>query len=306
MSFRIFAICSLLALQVLRVLSSPAVTDTSEELVMTPGGLRPKANVHAIPEGARINHTPTEIQIIAADGTIIHAASRDKTPAAGGLRFLAPRDLNEGYVAYSDWKNTASSPISTFSTSWTVPPLPTHSDGQVLYIFNGLVPDSTYAILQPVLQYGVSEAGGGAYWTVASWFVDDATDNVYYTPLFKVSAGQDLTGVMKLVETTGSGSSTTYHWNCAFTGISSTSLTISTTYLLDWAYEALEIYYVTEASDLPTGTMTMSNIIIENQNGARPSTISWTAANDTTDKIYATILSTSSSNGAVKITYPLT
>jgi len=273
---------------------------------MTPGGLRPKSNVHAVPEGARINHTPTEVQVISADGTILHSALRDKTSATGRSSSLAPRDLSEGYVAYSYWVNQGSSPISSFCTSWEVPPAPTNWDGELLYIFNGLIPTSFDAILQPVLQYGDSPSGGGAYWAVASWFVDDASDSAYYTSVTEVSVGQSLAGVMKLVSTTGSGSSTTYNWNSVFTGISGTSLSTSTTEMLTWAYEALEIYYVTGASDLPTGTMSMTDISIAFQNGASPSTINWTAANDTSDKIYMSILSDSSSNGMVKITYPLT
>jgi hypothetical protein len=316
MSFKTLAMCALLVLQVLSGLASPVATDTTEELVMTPGGLIPKSNVHAVPDGARIHHTPTAIQIIDADGTILHSTDltlSKKTsgtvlggnPAAGGATRIAPRELNSGYVAYSYWESTTSSPISTFSTSWAVPPAPANYDGQLLYYFNGLVPNSFDAILQPVLQFGESPIGGGAYWAVASWYVYDNNAAYHASTLSEVKVGQDLTGVMTTTSTTGSGSGTTYNWNSAFTGIASSSLSVSTTEVLNWAYEALEIYTTASASDLPAGTTTLSNINIVDQNGAHPASISWTPNSDTTDKISMSILSSSSSSGSMEITYPL-
>lgn len=280
---------------------------------MTPGGLIPKSNVHAVPEGARIHHTPTTIQIIDADGAVLHSAdlSGSKSPSGrvlGGIpktgspTTTAPRELSSGYVAYSYYN--ASSPITTFSTSWAVPPVPRDYDGQLIYLFNGLIPNSFDAILQPVLQYGQSPAGGGAYWAVASWYVYDNNLAYYTSAVSGVKVGQVLTGVMTTTSTTGSGSTTTYNWNSVFTGITSTSLSISTTELFNWAYEALEIYTIGSNSDLPVGTTTFSNINIVEQSGAHASSIVWTAKSDATDKISMAVLSNSSSSGSMMISYP--
>ena len=51
---------------VVRLLLPPALaapTD-SEEMVLTPGGLRPKSRIHAIPDGGLINILGNEIQLL--------------------------------------------------------------------------------------------------------------------------------------------------------------------------------------------------------------------------------------------------
>ncbi|KDR70795.1 hypothetical protein GALMADRAFT_229827 [Galerina marginata CBS 339.88] len=306
MSFRTFAICALLTLQSLRGLASPLETTATEELVKTPGGLFPKSNVHAVPEGARVHHTGTEVHLIGADGAIIHSAPVS-TQVSTNPKFtatktsVAPRALTSGYVAYSYWKNAGKSNIASFSTSWTVPPLPAKQDGQILYIFNALVPNSFDGIFQPVLQFGYTPAGGGNYWAVASWYLIGT--HTYYTAPAQVSVGQNLTGVMKFLSSSKSGSTTTYLWNSVFTGIPSTSLTIGSDEIFNYAYEALEIYTATGPSDLPTGTTMMGNITIATVDGAHPA-LNWTSVSDSTEGFQMAVVSSASTNGAMRITYP--
>ena len=59
------------------------------------------------------------------------------------------------------------------------------TNGGVIFIFNGLEPTTENVIIQPVLQYGVSAAGGGNYWAIASWLVN--TTNGYHSPLETVN-----------------------------------------------------------------------------------------------------------------------
>ncbi|KDR70781.1 hypothetical protein GALMADRAFT_229823 [Galerina marginata CBS 339.88] len=301
MWFRTLIICALLGAGRFTVLAGVVESRAdAEDLVMTPGGLIPKSNVHAVPEGARIHHTPTQVQIIGADGSILHTApikgDAKKINIPPTAPITSPRSLQSGYIAFSYWQNTAASQITSFKTVWSVPSTPASWDGQLLYWFNGLVPDSFDAILQPVLQYGVSPAGGGAYYSVASWFV--VGSNAYHSSLTTVSVGQQLTGVMTLNSVTS-----TYNWNSIFTGISASSFSISTSEVLDWAYEALEIYTTSFASDLPAGHTSMTGINIAT-GSTHPSSIGWTAISDSTDSVFMSITSTSSTNGAVKITYP--
>jgi hypothetical protein len=270
--------------------------------MITPGGLIPKSKVHAVPDGARIHHTPTQIQIIGADGTILHTApitkgdSRkiDITPTGRTDVVL----IQSGYVAYTYWKNNQAKEVTNFSTVWPVPSKPTTYHAQLLYWFNGLVPNSFDAILQPVLQYGISPAGGGDYYAVASWFV--VAGSAYWSSLTRVSVGQQLTGVITLTKHFNTG---TYHWNSAFTGIPLSSLDISTEEVLDWAYEALEIYRTQVKTDLPAGKTPMTAINISNGGQHAPS-IGWTAVSDAADNVHMAVISTSSTNGALQITYP--
>jgi len=306
MSFRTLVLCALLALQIFSGLASPIETSDTEELVRTPGGLFPKSNVHAVPEGAQVHHTGTEVHLIGSDGTIIHSApvsTRVSTQPkfTGTETSVAPRALSSGYVAYSYWKNAGKSNIASFSTSWIVPPTPAKQDGQILYIFNALVPNSFDGIFQPVLQFGDTPAGGGNYWAVASWYI--VGTHTYYTAPAQVKVGQNLTGVMTFKSSSTSGSTTTYLWNSIFTGIPSTSLTIGSTEIFNYAYEALEIYTATGPSDLPTGNTMMTNIDIATLDGGHPA-LNWTAVSDSTEGFQMNVVSSASTNGVMQITYP--
>jgi hypothetical protein len=309
MSFRTLALYVLLTLQGLSGLASPLDTSSSDELVVTPGGPVPKSNVHAVPEGATVRHTGSEVHLIAVDGTIIHSATvSSKAPSMAKIvsttkttrTTTAAAPLSTGYVAYSYWKNNATSNIASFSTSYVVPAVPSKSDdGQILYLWNGLVPNSFDAVLQPVLQYGNTPAGGGNSWAVASWWLVGA--EVYYTNPAQVKPGETVTGVMTY---TGNNTSGEYGWEASFKGLANTALTISTTEVLDWAYEAMEIYQATGDSDLPpAGATTMQDIDIVTVDGQHPA-LNWTTSAVTTEGFKAAVISSSSTNGAVQLTYP--
>ncbi|KAF8900832.1 hypothetical protein CPB84DRAFT_1747288 [Gymnopilus junonius] len=307
MSFRGFFKFALLAAHIVVGIASPLDSRASEELVQTPAGLMPKSNVHAVPDGARVHQSPTEVQIIAANGTVLHSVPYTSSKFAGALPKPIPagtsrRDLQSGYIAYAYWQNTASSPISFLGSNWNVPPTPASWDNQLLYWWNGLVPiDFSGGILQPVLQYGISPAGGGEYYSIASWWLT-GTD-VFHTGVTQVSPGTFLQGQISLTGTSTSGGVTTYSYSCTFVGYPSTTITASTTVVLNWAYEALEIYGATQISDLPTGNTEFSTIELTLQNGQHPSSLGWTPISDPTDGISMSVLSTSATNGALLISY---
>jgi len=279
---------------------------------VTPAGVFPASNVHLVPDGGRVHQTSNAVHLVDADGTILHTASVSKTSPSTSVhqalrlptltKSIVPRAFNSGYVAYSYWKNTNPSVISSFSTTLTVPSAPAKKDGQLLYLFNGLIPNSFDGIFQPVLQFGSSPAGGGNYWAVASWYLINS--NIYFTVPNQVRSGQSITGVMTLKSTTTSGNTTTYNWNSAFAGIASSSLSISTSEIFNYAYEALEIYSVSGASDLPKGSTAMSSINIVTQDGQHPSNLNWTVVTDAVDGFKFAVVKNGSTNGEVNITYP--
>jgi len=53
-----------------------------------------------------------------------------------------------------------------------------------------------------VLQYGVSPAGGGDYWTVASWLV--GSNQAFHSPLATVYPGNSIKGYTEMTGTSGS------------------------------------------------------------------------------------------------------
>ncbi|KAF8907840.1 hypothetical protein CPB84DRAFT_239319 [Gymnopilus junonius] len=280
--------------------SSPVNIRASEDLVRTPAGLVPSSNVHAVPNGARVEQSPTAVQIIAANGTVIHSVPYTNLTAGAPLPKRPSngtntrRDLESGWIAYTYWENTGPSPISFFGSNWVVPAIPTSWDGQLLYWFNGLEPAVENAILQPVLQYGFSPAGGGEFYALASWWL--IGNDVYHTDISLVSPGTYLQGQMTLTGTSTSGGVTTYDYQSTFVGYPGTTISASTTEELAWAFETLEIYGTEFIPDLPYGNTVYSAIDIAFQNGQHPSSIPWGASSDSVDNVNMTVLSTSSTN----------
>jgi hypothetical protein len=112
-----------------------------------------------------------------------------REPAMSALEFPA---LGSGWIAYTYWNNGTGKSITSFKTRWVVPPAPVNDDGQLIYLFNGIQNYGyNYGILQPVLQWGASPAGGGSYWAVASWYVT-SLGAAFYTPAVKVNPGDTL------------------------------------------------------------------------------------------------------------------
>ena len=70
-----------------------------------------------------------------------------------------------GWVEASQWNVPLSSSdnIEEMLGLWYVPNNPSVNGG-LIYFFNGIEPSNFKYIQQPVLQYGVSPAGGGNYW----------------------------------------------------------------------------------------------------------------------------------------------
>jgi hypothetical protein len=67
---------------------------------------------------------------------------------------------------------------------------------ETLYYFSGLTStlDADCGIIQPVLQWGPSPAGGGSFWAVASWWW--GTSHQFHSPLSTVNAGDEITGFL--------------------------------------------------------------------------------------------------------------
>ncbi|KAF8993838.1 hypothetical protein BDQ17DRAFT_1545833 [Cyathus striatus] len=302
MFFKHILTAALVVIGGFQALALPMTSDDrigrSDEYVNTPGGPRLRSQVHFVPPGARIHHDSDTAHVISSEGEIFLTTkiTRQSTTSS-----LASRDITSGYVAYSVWSNKLGSPIKTFTTSWVVPPAPKTYNGQLLYIFNALEPSSGDAILQPVLQFGTSSAGGDKYWAIASWYL--LGDDIFHSTLVPVQSGATLTGTMTLQSVNASGASTSYSYNSKFSSSPYASITVTTTEELNLVYEALEIYSVVNASDLPTGKTSMNGISLTMMDGSHPS-VQWTAINDATDGFKTAVVTNSSTSGEVDLIYP--
>lgn len=287
----------------------------AEELVLTPGGYRPKSLVHKIEPDHILRRTDRHLQKVHLSGTVVDDFGA--ITEVSGNEPLLPRTtrllpntmlravpaLGYGWIAYAFWNNDTGTPISSFRTTWVVPPAPSTQSGQTIFLFNGIQNSSW--IYQPVLQWGPSAAGGGNQWSVASWYVDGPTAQVFFTNLVNVNPGDTLIGVMTLTRQNNTPTGTTFDYNCFFQGIANTNLAIQNIQELTWCTEALEAYGPQSCSDYPnTNRTAMTAIDIQTGNN-RPS-VAWAPSNPVTDcGQHAVVLSNSNPGSHVDLVYRL-
>jgi hypothetical protein len=96
-------------------------TVDAADLVLTPGGFRPRSFVHQVAEGQVLNSLDDgRFQLRSRAGGAVTelpeppAVSRAQVPALGS-----------GWISYAFWNNGIGTPISLFKTMWQVPPPPT-------------------------------------------------------------------------------------------------------------------------------------------------------------------------------------
>jgi hypothetical protein len=239
----------------------------ASDMILTPGGYRPSHCVHILEEeGAIVEHkTFDQMFIKFANGT------RKELPPCKEAA-IASRQLQTGWVAYAVY-NTMDT-VTNFIGQWTVPPTPQSNDLQTVFLFTGL--QNAYfdpktkefqgvAIIQPVLQWGPSAAGGGNYWTIASWYVGT---NAVYSPLKKVQSNDAILGKMFL------NKNNTWSIQCIdkTSGIDS-NIVVETDTLEPFAFVTLEVYGMQSCQDYPNGKVRFSNLAV--LDGSKPMQAQW-------------------------------
>jgi hypothetical protein len=282
----------------------------SDDLVLTPGGFRPRSFVNVIEPGHGLTRLETGefAKLELATGKVTQLAK----PSVGQAQFTAhgphgapkgpstpgPGAIANGWQVYA-WWDSANKSLTSFSTEWIVPPAPSTSSGQTIFLFNGIQNTGTnFGILQPVLQWGGSAAGGGAYWSVASWYVTSG-GQAFHTNLVSVNPGTKLLGIM--TQTGASGAN--YSYSSTFHGIANTTLPVNNIALLHWANETLECYSLTKCSDFPAATDTAMGEIAIQIGSAHPA-LKWAPVNATTGcGQHATVASYANPRGKVDLYY---
>jgi Family of unknown function (DUF5977) len=199
--------------------------------MMTPGGLRPIANVHLIEKGYKLAlQNGHAYKMHATSGAVLEDFGAIKPLSARLPRTNVLQDTTKlasvpsggldggNWVAFAQWYNTSGEPIVYFSTNWTVPANPTGNNGtleELIYIWDGLsTGPSSYPLIQPVLQYGPNNKFGGSNWSLSNWCVWD-NGAAYTDPVLNVAVGTPLQGIMTLTGIEGDGS---HDYVCSFNG----------------------------------------------------------------------------------------
>lgn len=305
-----------------------------DELALTPGGYRHPLRVHRIAPGQIVRRskgrtcmvdpvtkeiielpTPAEERELGLRWVPAGLRTRSGLTRPGSQSRYSQRNhgnqeaanpgakapMGSGWITDSIWTNTSGQPISLFTATWTVPKPPlTQSTGtlQTIFLFNGLLDLAQDVVLQPVLQWGPSHVGGGNYWAVACWFVDDS-QNASFKRLIPVIPGQQLVGVMRYMGI----SDNLFNYDCLFQGIDGVDLTVQTDKALVVATATLESHNVQKCTDYPD-TQKTAMTAIEIRTGANHAQINWRIENRVTAcGQYTTVVSNASPGGEVDLNY---
>ncbi len=245
--------------------------------VITPVGYFHPSCVFELAEGATL----------LPDGRVQHAngAVDAKLPACayphytpkGLLAGTNPVGLVGRSPAINGWLEyygaTTSTSYGELSATWTVPPAPTTFESQTLFFFPGFQ-DTTdsLSIVQPVLQFGPSSAGGGAYWAISSWNCC-MTGTVWHSGLKKVSVGDTILGtITPTCKQLGQDYCAT--WKIVTEDVTTAKKTILTKTPADgqiwnWGFGAVaEVYGVKQCTDFPAnqGLLFTAQLYDENKN----------------------------------------
>ena len=304
-----------------QVLDQPAgaprvVAGAATGLVLTPGGYREAGLVTQLEPGSVIDLHEGRLRTLGADGKLladhgpllVRAAGRPvqplnlrtvAEPGPAGAQVVQPA-FGTGWITYAYWNNATGTPISRFSTTWTVPAEPQTADGQLIYLFNGI--QNSTMILQPVLQWGNNNAFGGNYWCLSCWYADGQGGQAFHTAPVRVNPGDVLTGVMAMTGTSG----TQHSYSCTFSGIANTTLNISNAEELTWCAQSLEAYSITAASDYPHAFDTAMTAIDISTGSTHPA-LTWTRVNAITDTgQHTVVVSNHNPGGEVDLCYRAT
>jgi len=243
------------------VLLAVFVASEEDRWALTPSGVRPASCVFGpIPENQLVVDFGTHSEIQDEFGNslqVINSCDRSKVKKGSAV----PPD---GWNAYT-WAQSTSPTINQYNGTWSVPVNPKDKGTQTLFLFTGLQDDygldrdvSVVNIIQPVLQFGPSEAGGGAYWAMASWYVD-SNGNAYYSQLTKTTSGHKIQGNMFRNNANKVWAIQTIDTNTN----EITTLNIATNTTEPYAFVTLEVYTVSNCGEYPTGTDTFTQLIFK-------------------------------------------
>jgi hypothetical protein len=213
-----------------------ATVSATGDMVLTPSGFRPSSSVHLIPSSGPPQWPPINSAFTAA------GAAAPTMPAAPGHTAKAPQvSAIQPFGSHAITFAYRNGPPELLA-EWTVPPAPLKQSGQTIFLSIGM--QTTADIVQAVLQWGPSAAGGGNHWSVASWYFTGGS--TYHTSAVPVAVGASLYGAIQAAATT-----TTFNYKGWFQNIAGTSAKMPTVEYPTLWFAALEAYGITGRSDYP-------------------------------------------------------
>jgi len=209
------------------------------DLTPTPRGLLPKECVHEVPSGSvasMMKHGYIFLETPNGESSFIPPCGHKKRK---------PQD--DGWIVYAEMNGNN---FTQFNGTWKVPEAPVVYSNQTVFLFTGLEDTEGDEIIQPVIQYGPSDAGGGGYWTAASWWVT-SSGNALFSTLTKCNAEDEIFGYM-VSKKAGS-------WviGTIINGKTATILTVNNVGVQTFASTTLEAYSISACNQYPANNSTV-------------------------------------------------
>jgi hypothetical protein len=253
----------ILAICLPTVASAQAPSDAlSSGFVKTPGGLIHNSCVHPVPDGASVDSDGN----IVRDGVLLEHVD--------GCRFGRPPQINSWVIDAA--QTVSSTQIGSTTASLVVPGNPSHNTTarlEVEYFFIGAEPAcSALPLLQPVLQWGVSPAGGGNFWAIANWYID-SSGNAFPSNFRTVNAGDLIFLTLENHGIITAGGKLVFKWLVRYFDTTANAIGIyevhlDTSILLQYAtLGVFEAYQLNNCNELPSNSIILGNIGIVDSNG---------------------------------------
>lgn len=257
----------------------------------TPFGVSSKSNIHYI--------SNNQIVFNDEEGILIKELNSNSTIKRVQYSKSLTKNifLTNGWSTYAVGQSFDAYPSNPtfFEVTFVVPSAPKNNN-QLIYIFNGLgtIVTGIAHIVQPVLQWGASPAGGGNYWAICNWYVNN--NQFFHDSLMRVNPGDTLRGLIELT----SISNGNYNYRSSFIGFN-TGLQVNNLPELKSLYITLETYYA-DCNDLPIDEkIRFSDIRVKTQ--LDHPNILWHSLNNNTCGQYTTIVDKNSLGGEIHINF---
>lgn len=226
--------------------------NTVSKYVLMPGGSRLKSRVKKALEKANVSRSYLK-KLDKAPDVFVGNRSSLLESNVHFIRSLVPLSheiVNPRWVAYAGWNNQTGSPIGSMTAILRVPEAPVNKFGPSIFIFPGLQSDKL--ILQPILQWGITGMGGGAFWSVGSCLIGGQSSPVQVSALTRVNTGDVLHAVIQLKDISNSK----LYYTSYFENISRSRIDTTGLQELKYACVTLESYNVRVQNDYPSQRLT--------------------------------------------------
>jgi len=241
------------------------------ETVITPFGERPSECVLHLPSGSTVTPNGKEllIKIPATETTteiltsyIAPDICSEDIPAIYERKVLKKPSETNGWLDNVGWyPPSGENNLEAFNATYIVPQDPVNNHGsQVLFYFIGMQDNdapNAVNIVQPVLTWG----NGVNQWYVESWACCPSNITVSSPPLFGLTAGSSMTGIITRV------SASTWKIDSIFNGKHTTLNAQVGDYIYNWADVTLEVYKVNTCQDFARGKMIFNNLDLVDSQG---------------------------------------